>query len=46
MVVSEESTNTFKNRLNKFWARQDFRFDWNVDITGIGSRSLNNLDYV
>ena len=46
VVVSAESTNTFKNRLDKFWAHQDFRFDWNADITGIGSSSLNNLDYV
>ena len=47
MVVSAvESTNTFKNRLDKFWAHQDFKFDWNADITGMGSRSLNSLDYV
>ena len=45
MVVSAESTNTFKNRLDKFWAHQDFIFDWNVDITGIGRCNLNNLDY-
>ena len=46
MVVSAESTNTFKNRLGKFWAHQDFKFDWNADIIGIGSRTLNSLDYV
>ena len=46
MVVPAEATNTFKNRLDKFWAHQYFKFDWNADITGIGSRSLNSLDYV
>ena len=32
--------------LDKLWAHQDFKFDWNADITGIGSRSLNSLEYV
>ena len=45
MVVSAESTNIFKNRLDKLWTYQDFKFDWNADITGIGSRCLNNLEY-
>ena len=45
-VVTAESTNTFKNRLDKFWANQDLKFDWNADITGIGSRSINSLSYV
>ena len=40
-VVSAESTNTFKNRLDKFCANQAFKFDLNADITGIGSRSIN-----
>ena len=35
-----------KNRLEKFWANQDFQFDWNVDITGIGSHSINSSSYV
>ena len=39
-IVSADSTNIFKNRLDKFWFNQDFKFDWNADITGIGSRSL------
>ena len=40
-VVLAESTNIFKNRLDKFWANQDFKYDWNADISGIGSRSVN-----
>ena len=39
-IVSADSTNIFKNRLDKFWYNQDFKFDWNADIAGIGSRSL------
>ena len=46
IVVSAESTNIFKNRLDKFRAIQDFKFDWNADVAGIGSRSINNLSYV
>ena len=38
-VVSANSTNAFKNRLDKFWATQDVLFDWKADITGAGSRS-------
>ena len=41
-VVSAESTNTFKSRLDKFWANQDFKFDWNADIIGIAIRSINS----
>ena len=32
IVASAESTNIFKHRLDKFWANQDFKFDWNTDI--------------
>jgi len=39
-VVSADSTNSFKNRLDKFWFNQDLKFDWKADITGIGSRRL------
>ena len=46
IVVSAESTNIFKNRLDKFWANQDFKFNWNADITRIGSRSINISSYV
>lgn len=46
MVVSAESTNTFKNRSDKFWAHQDFRFYCNADITGIGTRSISPFEYV
>jgi hypothetical protein len=41
-VVSAESTNTFKNRLDKFWVNQDVKFNWKAGITGIGSRSIHS----
>jgi len=48
IIVSAESTNTFKNRLVKFWIKSriqiDFRAD--IDITGVGSRNINSLTYV
>ena len=31
---------------DSLWAHQDLKFDWNADITRIGSRSLNILEYV
>jgi hypothetical protein len=41
-VISAESINTFKNRLDKFWVNQDVKFDWKADTTGIGSRSIHS----
>ena len=38
-IVNAESTNIFKNRLDRFWFNQEFKFDWRADITGIGNRS-------
>jgi len=42
-VIYADSTNMFKNRLDMFWFNQDLKFDWNADITGIGSRSLKYI---
>ena len=44
-VVSAESTNIFENRLDKFWANQDLKFDWSTDIAGIGNCSINNSNF-
>jgi len=38
--ISVDSTNIFKNRLDKFWYNQDLKFNCNTDIAGIGSRRL------
>ena len=39
-VVSAETINTFKNRLDKFWSDQDVLFDYKADLHGIGNRSI------
>ena len=46
IAVPAESTNTFKNQYDKLWAHRDLKFDWNADICGIGSRSINSSSYV
>ena len=43
-VVSANTVNTFKNRLDKFWSDQDLVYDYKADLTGIGNRSLISLD--
>jgi len=42
IVVSAESTNIFKNCLDKFQVNQEFRFGLRADSTGIGSHSINS----
>ena len=39
-VVSAETTNTVKNRLDKFRSDQDVLFDYNADLHGNGNRSI------
>ena len=39
-VVSADSSNTLKNRLDKFWSDQEVLYDYNTDLHGIGNRSL------
>jgi len=38
-VVSVNSTNTFKARLDKFWHNQDVVYDFKAQFQGTGSRS-------
>lgn len=38
-VVDSDSINCFKNRLDKFWSKQDVVFNWEADFTGTGNRS-------
>jgi len=38
-VVSANTTNTFKARLNKFWHNQDIVYDFRAQLQGTGSRS-------
>ena len=39
-VVSADTINTFKNRLDKFWSDQKVLYDNYTDLHGIGNRSL------
>ena len=43
-VVSANTVNTFKNRLDKFWSDQELVYDYKADLTGIGNRSLISLE--
>ena len=38
-VVSGNTTNTFKVRLDKFWHNQDIVYDFRAQLQGTGSRS-------
>jgi len=38
-VVANPSVNSFKNRLDKHWASQELRYDWEAEWSGTGSRS-------
>ena len=39
-VVSADIINTFKDRLDKFWANQNVLYDYKSDLHGIGNRSI------
>jgi len=39
-VVSDDTINTFKDRLDKFWANQDVLYDYKSYLHGIGNRSI------
>jgi len=42
IIVNAESTNIFKNRLDRFWINEEIKFDWHADIAWIGSRNVNS----
>ena len=39
-VVSAETINTFKNRLDSFWSNQDVLYDYGADLHGIRNRTI------
>ena len=41
-VVSADTVNTFKNRLDKFLLNQEVIFNYKADLTGTGNRSIIN----
>jgi len=44
IVISVDKNDTFKRRLNKWWTHQDILYDYNVELTGVGSRSQISAD--
>jgi len=44
IVISADTTDTFKRRLDKFWQLQDVLYDSKVELTGVGNRSQINTD--
>jgi len=42
-VVSANTTNTFKTRLDKFWHNQDVVYDFKAQLQGTGSRSEGSV---
>jgi len=43
-VISANTVNTFKNRIDKFWSEQELVYDYKADLTGIGNKSLISMD--
>jgi len=45
IVISADTTDTFKRRLDKFWQHQDILYDYKIEyVTGVGNRSRINAD--
>ena len=38
-VVSADTVNTFKHRLDKFWSNQEVIYNYKADLVGTGNRS-------
>ena len=45
VVISADTTDTFKRRLDKFW-HQDILYDYKVELTGIRNKSQINADNI
>jgi len=41
-VISASTTDSFKNKLDKFRNNQDLIYDYKAEVTGTGSRSFIN----
>ena len=46
IVISADTTDTFKRRPDKFWQHQDILYDYKVELTGVGNRSQINADNI
>jgi len=41
-VVSADTVNTFKHRLDKFWLNHEVIYNYKADLVGTGNRSIMN----
>jgi len=39
-VVSDNTINTVKNRLDNFWSNQGVLYEYKADLHGIGNRTI------
>ena len=44
IVISADTTVTFKGRRDKIWQHQDILYDYKVELTGVENRSQINVD--
>jgi len=42
-VISASTTDSFKNKLDKFWSNQDLLCNYKAELTRIGNRSFINI---
>ena len=45
-VVDVNTVNQFKVCLDKFWMHQDVKYNFTADLTGIGDRSVQEMNDV
>ena len=45
-VISVSTTESFKNKLEKFWSNQDLIYNYKAELTGIVSRLIDNIHFV
>ena len=45
-IVSADSINIFKNRLDKLWCNQDLFFNYESELTGTGNRSESKITLI
>ena len=43
-VVDVDSVDLFKSRLDNFWMFQDVKYDYTVNLAGIGDRSEYDIE--
>jgi len=44
-VVTVPFANSFKNRLDKHWASQELRYDWEAELSGTGVEAELNFEF-